>query len=330
MAWRQKVHADAGIGTYNEGCHDDVNKHVWLSIFWGCDVSATGVSDGCSTKAQGEAAEGQKALLDSTLRDYARVHFGSLLADRVAAGIYELERNWVGAVHLNPVVPHTLAMFEDIVAAMTPRNRWSWRLQQLFYRAHYDAFVHTRVEIERAGEAVALLSRPVCLPDPADETVRLPFDRANAELDERGYPTGRSLGGAVPTEYPLRETTMEDLGRIGGVGLRMYFTVIRGLAYVFAFLALCSIPVLISNGTGSMFDVFDARMYGCAGEACTAAECCSGSTVSDTTAAAVPVPPDATSWTADCEIAARGTCGEWESAGGLCVQPSELVATLST
>ena len=183
---------------------------------------------------------------------------------------------------------------------------------------------------QRVAEAVALLSRPVCLPDPADETVRLPLDRANAELDERGYPTGRSLGGAVPTGYPLRETTMEDLGRIGGVGLRMYFTVIRGLAYVFAFLALCSIPVLISNGTGSMFDVFDARMYGCAGETCTAAECCSGSAVSDATAAAVPVPSDATGWTADCEIAARGTCGEWESAGGLCVQPSELVATLST
>ena len=156
IAWRQKAHADAGIGTYNEGCHDDVNKHVWLSIFWGCDVSATGGSDGCSTKAQGEAATGQKALLDLTLHDYARVHFGSLLADSVAAGIYALEQNWVGAIHQNPVVPRTLAMFEEIAAAMTPRNRWSWRLQQLFYRAHYDAFVHTRVGIERAGEAAAL------------------------------------------------------------------------------------------------------------------------------------------------------------------------------
>ena len=24
----------------DEGCHDDVNKHVWLSIFWGCDEVA--------------------------------------------------------------------------------------------------------------------------------------------------------------------------------------------------------------------------------------------------------------------------------------------------
>ena len=101
IAWRQKAHAFAGIGTYNEGCHDDVNKHVWLSIFWGCDVSATGVSDGCSTKAQGEAATGQKALLDLTLHDYARVHFGSLLADSVAAGIYALEQNWVGVAAAN-------------------------------------------------------------------------------------------------------------------------------------------------------------------------------------------------------------------------------------
>ena len=54
----------------------------------------------------------------------------------------------------------TFALFEKITAkitaAMTPRNRWSWRLQQLMYRTNYDMFVYTRSAVEKAGEAEAL------------------------------------------------------------------------------------------------------------------------------------------------------------------------------
>ena len=176
------------------------------------------------------------------------------------------------------------------------------------------------------AEVATLLSRPVYVPDPADESIRIPFDRADAELDRHGYPTGRTLsGGAVPVEFPLWETTVEDLGRIGGVGLRMYFTVVRGLAFIFALLALCSIPALVATGTGGMFDVFDAQMYGCAGEACIEAECCS---TSDTAAVALPGRPQDTS--ADCKPAVRGTCDGWQTTGGVCPGPSQFVATLTT
>jgi hypothetical protein len=159
IAWRQKVHADAGVSAYNEGCHDDVNKHVWLSVFWGCDLNASDPAAAalfpCSSKAQGETEAGRRALLDSMLRDYSRVHFGWLLEPLVQPGILNLEQNWVGAIAKAPV-PDTFARFEQVERTMTPRNRWSWRLQQLMYRAHYDMFVFTRVQNEKAGETAAL------------------------------------------------------------------------------------------------------------------------------------------------------------------------------
>jgi hypothetical protein len=45
IAASQMVYGTAGIGTYNEGHHDDVNKHVWLSVAWGCDGGASGPTD---------------------------------------------------------------------------------------------------------------------------------------------------------------------------------------------------------------------------------------------------------------------------------------------
>ena len=173
----------------------------------------------------------------------------------------------------------------------------------------------------RVAETVALLSRPVWVPDPADTTQRMPFDRTDAELDGCGFPTGHARAGVKPAEYPLRETTLEDLGRIGGMGLRMYFTVLRGLAILFAVLAFCSIPALIATGTGEMFAVYDLQAYACAGAECTAAECCVSSTGAT---AAVPSRPE-TANSSDCSAAARGTCTV-----SLCAATDEFVATLST
>ena len=133
-----------------------------MSVFWGCDE-----------KAQCETEPGRKQLLDTMLLEYSRVHFGSLLeapiqegstsrratcclrfTDRSSSGmlsethcavvtVYALERNWVGPIAKTPTA-ETFEKFQGIAEAMTPRNRWSWRLQQLFYRANYDMFVYTR------------------------------------------------------------------------------------------------------------------------------------------------------------------------------------------
>ena len=94
-----------------------MNKHVWLAMFWGCDV---GGEVGCEESNP----DGWTDLLDVTLRDYANVHFGALLGPLVHAGIYALEKNWVGAVTNNAVVPAMFRHFEAIHAAMTPRHRW--------------------------------------------------------------------------------------------------------------------------------------------------------------------------------------------------------------
>lgn len=47
-----------------------------------------------------------------------------MLGPLVHAGIYALEKNWVGAVTNNAVVPAMFRHFEAIHAAMTPRHRW--------------------------------------------------------------------------------------------------------------------------------------------------------------------------------------------------------------
>ena len=97
-------------------------------------------------------------MLDVTLQDYANVQFGALLSPLIKTGIYSLEQNWEGPIigqKAAVVVPGTYRHFtESVAGAMTPRSRWSWRLQQLFYRANYDMFVYTRVDVERAGEYV--------------------------------------------------------------------------------------------------------------------------------------------------------------------------------
>jgi hypothetical protein len=79
-----------GISTYNEGCHDDVNKIVWASIYWGCD----GSEDLCDVDE----------LVKMNLLEYGRVHFGSDLEEAVVEGIYSLEQNWIGPLAANPSV----------------------------------------------------------------------------------------------------------------------------------------------------------------------------------------------------------------------------------
>ena len=130
IAWSQKAAADAGMSAYNEGTHDDVNKHVWLAAFWGCDDDTADCD--------------KDQLLDRTLHDYARLHFGTHLEDAIVAGIRGLEQDWIGRLVDNPAVNATFATFAVVQQLMMPRDRWNWRVQQLLYRANYDKFLQVR------------------------------------------------------------------------------------------------------------------------------------------------------------------------------------------
>ena len=113
IAASNKPFGDAGMGTYNEGCHDDVNKHVWAAVMWGCD-DAGARSAACDTPG----------LVRRWLSDYARVHFGAALQELFVEGIYGLESNWVGPILTNPSINATFAVFQAISKAMPVRLRW--------------------------------------------------------------------------------------------------------------------------------------------------------------------------------------------------------------
>jgi hypothetical protein len=178
IAARQKVHADAGMSSYNEGCHDDVNKHVWLAVFWGAD--------------DGDEQTAAAVVVRSWLKDYARLHVSPRLASTVLDLIYGLESNWQGPVEHNPSINQTYALAEglltdggSLVPRMTPRDRLEWRLQQLMYRAHYDKFVQQRVATERLGVRRALASIRQSLDDGHhSSSVAAAVAKATLTLDE--------------------------------------------------------------------------------------------------------------------------------------------------
>jgi len=131
IAEQEKVYATAGFAAYDEGCHDDVNKHVWLAVFWGCDEHA---SSSC-------VMGGRNGLVAEWIYQYTSLHMSPYLADDLTELIFQLEEDWVGPVVGNPTINATFALLQQIQSNMTPRDRLQWRLQQLLYRANYDRFV---------------------------------------------------------------------------------------------------------------------------------------------------------------------------------------------
>ena len=88
------VIAFEGFSAYNEGCHDDVNKHVWLAVFWGCDDSSS--SSSSNTSPPSCALDGRDGLVAQWLTEYAGFHVSPSLATSVTDLIFALEDNWVG------------------------------------------------------------------------------------------------------------------------------------------------------------------------------------------------------------------------------------------
>ena len=83
---------------------------------------------------------------------------------------------------------------------------------------------------------------------------RIPLDPADAELDENGFrkvPRGMEdpLTGELVSVgiYPLWDTSVVELGRIGGAGLRMYFSIVKLLAMLCLGFGVFSIPTIMIN-----------------------------------------------------------------------------------
>ena len=64
---------------------------------------------------------------------------------------------------------------------------------------------------------------------------------------EAGAP-GYAAQGARP--YPVYAATTADLGQIGGVGMRLYFELLRALTALFGAMALLNTPALLLNYRG--------------------------------------------------------------------------------
>jgi hypothetical protein len=87
---------------------------------------------------------------------------------------------------------------------------------------------------------------------------RVVADRGDPEnkKDANGWLTGTGV-----SQYPYFGTTEADMGAIGGVGMRMYYFVIKSLAILFLVFGCMSIPAITAYGKGTMYDSPSAARY---------------------------------------------------------------------
>ncbi len=122
-----------GFLAYSEGCNDDVNKIVWSALGWDPEANVVEV-----------------------LREYSRYFIGPRYEDTFAQGLLALERNWVGPLAANSGVYTTLAQFQAMERAASPKDLLNWRFQQVLYRAYYDAYTRRRLLYENELEEQAI------------------------------------------------------------------------------------------------------------------------------------------------------------------------------
>ena len=118
-----------GFLTYSEGCNDDVNKFIWSALGWNPEADVVEV-----------------------LREYSRYFIGEVFAESFAQGLLGLERNWQGPLLTNAAVYTTLQQFRAMEGAASPQVLLNWRFQQGLYRAHYDAYIRSRLIHESSLE----------------------------------------------------------------------------------------------------------------------------------------------------------------------------------
>ncbi len=122
-----------GFITYSEGCNDDVNKFLWSALGWNPEMPVIDI-----------------------LREYSAYFVSDRLAEDFTQGLLSLEENWRGPLLPNEGVYTTLEQFQSMESTATPAELLSWRFQMGLYRAHYDAYVRSRLINETSAENRAL------------------------------------------------------------------------------------------------------------------------------------------------------------------------------
>jgi hypothetical protein len=183
-------YADAGFITYSEGCNDDVNKFVWSALGWNPDV---------------DVAE--------ALREYGRYFIGPDFADAFAQGLLSLERNWRGPLLGNSGVEVTLRQFQELERKATPQQKLNWRFQEALYRAHYDAYLRTRLLDETERERKALDRLPFSIDAAEKELAVDPLNRAGTPLRARVFELAEALFQSIHMQLSVPRYAAISPGR---------------------------------------------------------------------------------------------------------------------
>ena len=127
------AHDSIGFVAYSDGCHDDVNKMVWVQKAWD-----------------------PERPVEEILQDYGRYFIGPDYGEAMDKGMRALERNWEGPLRENPGIEGTLAFWKDLEERAAPEVLGNWRFLMGLYRAYYDAFLQRKLEQETLAEQEAL------------------------------------------------------------------------------------------------------------------------------------------------------------------------------
>lgn len=123
-----------GVGSisYSEGTNDDVNKFVWSDQDWNPDTPVI-----------------------ETLRDYARLFFGSEYQEPIAQGIVALENNLKGSLLTNESISRTLMQWKSMEDSSSLAILQNPRFQMGLIRAYFDAYTRRRLLYETELEQQA-------------------------------------------------------------------------------------------------------------------------------------------------------------------------------
>lgn len=182
------------ISVDGQGSNDDVNKVIWSAVSWGGDA--------------GGGAEELSTVVDRTVAEYARVFISPTNTTAVADIIFGLELAWAGPLEVNEQVAKTLALVLAVEVIMTAAQARNWRLQQLRYRASYDAFLQLRLRREAAEEAAALAALAACKGKPA--AVQMAIAAALVALQGVPSPTA-NISGVTEVDAMIRVHSLAAL-----------------------------------------------------------------------------------------------------------------------
>lgn len=147
-----------GFSSYSEGCHDDINKMLWSAVAWGDDDNQYDSSISPALASAPAAIKGRNVsqMAADAVHDWANVFAGPEHAENVTAVVLGLEQAWTGgALETNVEIARTLARVLAFEQVMQPLQAYNWRLQQVRYRAYYDAFLYARYAREMMEDQAA-------------------------------------------------------------------------------------------------------------------------------------------------------------------------------